>query len=223
MLTYTVIVPELKVIGVDDRGTVTHLDGNRCLYHDDEEEEVVESLGCEYANCLVFATERDLRNVLFWCMNSAIDDPIYGIYFRDPSVRCRTIVVRDTGGEMGNGLFATEDIACPMTPSADIVSFNENMSEIDKSDSVPVILGEYTGLLVNSSEVGSYSMSYYVSTCNGFDQNWQIDAKEYGNYMRFINHSSVAPNVMFKNVFYCNMWHVLVVSTQRLHYFLLTA
>jgi hypothetical protein len=106
--------------------------------------------------------------------------------------------VRDTGTEMGNGLFTTEAISCSGDGSS------------SGSNSRPVVIGEYTGLLVDTMDTGAYSMAYYVSSSHGFEQNWQIDAKEVGNLMRFVNHSSTA-NVKFQNVFYGHMWHVLLV------------
>jgi len=204
--TYTILIPEERVVGINDRGAVVHTVEHRDEASDDAD--VVESLGCEYSNSLVFGTEKDLRNVLFWCMNSTTEDELYKFYFQDRSLRCRDVIVQDAGPVMGHGLFASKDIGCtePMTDSSRSSGYR------------PVVIGEYAGLLVNSASSGDYSMAYYISSSNGFDQNWQVDAKEVGNLMRFINHSSSAPNVKFENVFYGHLWHVLVVSAQSLYY-----
>ena len=69
------------------------------------------------------------------------------------------------------------------------------------------IIGEYVGVLLSGlSEPSAYSLNY--PSCNG---DYEIDATEYGNIIRFVNHSS-NPNCDFKHVLYEGIVHVICVS-----------
>ena len=68
-------------------------------------------------------------------------------------------------------------------------------------------IGEYVGILLTSMpEPSSYSLNY--PCCDG---NHEINATEYGNLTRFINHSS-SPNSSFKHVHFEGIVHVVCVS-----------
>ena len=68
-------------------------------------------------------------------------------------------------------------------------------------------IGEYVGILLTSMpEPSSYSLNYPCS-----DGNHEINATEYGNMTRFINHSS-NPNCSFKHVLFEGIVHVICVS-----------
>ena len=85
--------------------------------------------------------------------------------------------------KVGNGLFTSESIIAG------------------------ALIGEYVGILLTSMpEPSSYSLNYPCS-----DGNHEINASEYGNVTRFINHSAAA-NCSFKHVFFEGIAHVVCVS-----------
>ena len=187
---YTILFPEERKVVIDRHGNVM-----KCTEKTEELPAVsalLEKHGCLYTSNLVFMTEKDLRNVLFWSLNSTKTDSAYDSFFYDRIPYPFEVCVQDTGTQMGNGLFAAEDIPGPT--------------------SSPVVIGEYVGLLTNNVTHSAFSMAYYISSSNGFDQNWHVDGLEMGGLVRFINHSSTNHNVKFENVFFGHMWHVLVLA-----------
>ena len=78
-------------------------------------------------------------------------------------------------------------------------------------DDIPfdTFLGEYTGLLSNSSQRASIS-AYCVQypSCDG---GTFIDASACGNLTRFINHST-RPNAAFRSYFFDGSFHIVCVS-----------
>lgn len=94
-------------------------------------------------------------------------------------------LIYSKGESIGYGLFATRDIPCGE------------------------FIGEYTGLVRSSAAIASFD-SYGCIYPNCQDA-MHISAKEYGNIIRFINHST-APNVAFKSIYHESLMHVVCVS-----------
>ena len=200
---YSILSPDEKTFYVSDIGQLIECDADEGLVCN-EEVSVLAAAGCLHCQGNVFLNEKEMRNAIFWSMNTSEDNSQYASFFRNRnSVKKFKLDVKDTHTKMGSGLFAGEDIDVPLE---------------EASTTSHIVIGEYVGLLHNCSSSGAYSMAYYISSGNGFDQHWQIDAKEYGGLLRFINHSTYFPNVKFVNVFYGHLWHVLVVSAVVFEY-----
>ena len=152
-----------------------------------------EVLGFEFSSCLVFFHERDLREWLLASIDQqefrhsrdlGFDHLIEEGRFID------SLSVRFVSDVIGHGLFITRDA---MTDE---------------------FIGEYTGLVTSStcqdpksSEGSAYSVDY-PSMTGGY----AINAKDQGNLMRFINHSS-SPNARFICVTHEDgLVHVVCVS-----------
>jgi len=68
-------------------------------------------------------------------------------------------------------------------------------------------IGEYTGIVHDiSNSANPFSISY-----PSLLGNHQIDASQYGNIIRFINHDSV-PNCQFKHVLHNNFVHIICIA-----------
>lgn len=92
-------------------------------------------------------------------------------------------VTRDGNTEVGYGLFTSKCIL------------------------VGKMIGEYVGILLsNTQEPSTYSM-YYPSS----DGDREINASQYGNLIRFVNHSS-DPNCCFTHVLHDGIMHIICVS-----------
>ena len=157
--------------------------------------------GFRYTDKLIFSSLKEIRNIMFW---SLIEDNIPNIQdvinlINNLDSCIDKLEILHTGdNNIGNGLYAKDDIKhIAMYPNMDIIGS---------------IIGEYLGVVTESNIYTPYTMAYYISNGNGFEQNLLIEANEYGNNMRFINHSSLSPNVQFQHVYFCGLWHVLVVS-----------
>ncbi len=181
-------------------------------------------LGFTYGRRLAFQHERDLRAVVFDCAdieeqapvnieegekndNSALDaeesdvnegvDVVLDIDFVRRSI-CENFVhpgleVRYVNETVGHGLFATQPL-----PAG-------------------TFLGEYVGIVKSTSQADSagddslatlsgYALMYPSTSC-GFE----IDSLEYGNLLRFANHSS-QPCARFKRAAINGLGHVYCVS-----------
>ena len=136
-----------------------------------------ELMGFEYSPRLMFLHERDLRE---WLLNSI--DMVEFRSSKDLGVDrlinegqlIDSLSVRFVSDVIGHGLFITRD-----------ATLNE-------------FIGEYTGLVTSptcqdskNTEGTAYSVEY-PSMTGGY----AINAKDHGNLMRFINHSS-SPNARF--------------------------
>ena len=75
-----------------------------------------------------------------------------------------------------------------------------------------VMIGEYVGMVhATSIEPNQYSLFYLTQ-----DGNHQIDAREYGNSTRFINHAS-DPNCEYVHVLIDGLNHALCVTKRDIH------
>lgn len=161
--------------------------------------DIGEKFGFESITSLLFLHESDLRHVVFdteYCSETLPEyitqdyvDSLLLSDFAPPSAVNDCLSVRYVGYidgvDVGCGLFAEKNIT--------------------KGD----FLGEYLGMVLRSStanESTAYSLSYPTS-----DGKLEINATEYGNEIRFANHSS-EPNAAFIRVLLNGMIHVGCVS-----------
>jgi hypothetical protein len=81
------------------------------------------------------------------------------------------------------------------------------------------IIGEYTGVVEPSKgndEAAKNPYLYrYLTGGDGKQERYEINAREKGNYTRFINHSEY-PNAQSIEVFVDGAWHALLVATKPL-------
>eukprot|EP01038_Epipyxis_sp_PR26KG_P012625 gene12625-16929_t len=80
-----------------------------------------------------------------------------------------------------------------------------------------IYLAEYTGIVTRSSSTSSpeqknYSVHY--PSCN-HDNDLEINASEYGNITRFINHS-YNPNAEFRRICHNGIFHIAVFTLSRI-------
>lgn len=165
-------------------------------YHGDQPklrnvDEIAESLGFIYTRRLSFFHESDLRNIqlsVFDSHDSEIEE--FHEFINEAKVH-DSISVRHIpqvdGIDIGFGIFAESYIGP-----------NE-------------FVGEYVGMVSRtcdrkSSDSLSYSLRY--PTC---DDGFEVDAREYGNITRFLNHSS-CPNVVFRKTKINGVPHVFCAS-----------
>lgn len=155
------------------------------------------SLNFTYTSQLLFPNETVMnKTFLYWeKYRSHFPNKIWlGIYFQEamkkrlfPSVEVRLTE------ERGYGLFAKEDIP--------------NFT----------LIGEYTGLVRRSSlenpRKNLYLMRYPIGFWSLFS--WVIDAKDQGNYCRWINHSQ-KKNADVKSFFYEGIVHLGIVSSEKI-------
>jgi hypothetical protein len=152
--------------------------------------------GFTYTSRLIFFHEKDLRNYYSWgfdrnaCDASSQDLGI--VDFLDAGNVIDGLSVRyigEVGGiDVGYGLF------------------------VDVHVRKGTAIGEYVGVVMKSSgPPSSYSFNY--PSCDG---GYYIEAVEYGNLLRFINHSS-RPNCEYKIVFHEGISHIVAVSKTYLY------
>lgn len=129
--------------------------------------------------------QSELRDAIFQMDFDSLKQQVYSGYVH-PGLVIRHIGEVD-GVDVGHGLFAAERI-----PSG-------------------TFLGEYVGIVVQSASrsAGVYCCQY--ASCEG-DQH--VDAAEYGNLIRFINHSSDCPNAQLRVVQIDGLPHILCFTTQ---------
>lgn len=151
-----------------------------------------ESLGFIYTQQLIFLYERDFRNTELWSIDLNSFESSYSlgwIHYLDNGEVIDNLIVKYVGlvnnVDMGYGLFCETFI---------------------KEGS---FIGEYVGILKASSKCcppSRYSLLYPSS-----DGDYEIDALEYGNEIRFINHSN-KPNAKFMQIFHNGIVHIVCVS-----------
>lgn len=148
-----------------------------------------------YLPHLLFKEEKvRLRSLDYW-KKSGSEKRFLGIYFQEEmKKRSFPLLELKRTKEAGFGLFAKEDIP----------SFT--------------LIGEYTGIvrrksLENSNKKNRYLMQYPVGFWSLFS--WVIDAKEQGNYCRWINHSKKR-NVHIQSFLYDGLIHLGLVSSEKI-------
>jgi hypothetical protein len=174
----------------EESGTVKFRDTNgelECMSY--------ESLGIrfsfEYTTRLVFLHERDLRDCLLQTIDGQTDlsEEVASMLLSgscSDAISVRHVGVVD-GVDVGHGVFSEQSI------------------------SQGTYIGEYVGL-VSSVEETIPNSSHYNFQYPSLDAGLQINAREYGNVVRFINHSAT-PNVAFVSVKFGEIMHIVCIST----------
>lgn len=155
-------------------------------------EELSKLLAFNYVDGLYFVHEKILREAVF-SMNipDANEHETFNEMFSTHCI-CPNISVRHigivNGIDVGYGVFA--ETAIPP---------NE-------------WIGEYVGVVqsISSSEYLDNSADAYAFLYPGCNSAFEINALEYGNVIRFVNHSS-RPNAEFRRLFFGGLWHIVVV------------
>lgn len=154
--------------------------------------------GVEYTPRLLFQSKALLRNWAIWSLPpecAEIDAAVrgWGEKLDAGSVYPNLLVqpaTDDNGERIGYGLFVTTDI-----PTGEFV-------------------GEYTGMVrMSTAAAGFDSYGCIYPNCQ---EAMHISASEYGNVVRFINHSATAHNVAFKTVTHECLIHVVCVRNDLL-------
>lgn len=153
----------------------------------------------EYCSKLVFFHEKDLRDSLFLIDENAKEDEDED-ESNQSSFRTRGLLdqvqmglinkdlrVQFVNREVNYGLFAKESI-CQ----------NE-------------FVGEYVGIVQRSSLTNTGPASTYTANY-AMDNSTEVNAFEYGNIIRFMNHSSTSPNCAFRKVVIGDMVHIIAVT-----------
>ena len=155
-------------------------------------------LNFDYTQRLIFLHESDLRQ----CVYQAIVIPGHSIeWWTD--MKCKLLQNQTSsdiylkyigvkqGVDVGHGVFTSTTVARG------------------------TFIGEYVGLVSTVSEtiVQKDHYNFQYPTCDG---GVEINGREYGNIMRFINHS-IQPNSEFRALHVDDMMHVICVSS--FHYF----
>lgn len=159
-----------------------------------------DQLSFVYTSRLVFLHEKDLRNIVY---NSIGHDEValtYAVETSSSSYRdeimsggvhsmlsIRYIGVVSSGFDMGYGVY-TEGVIKDQT-----------------------FLGEYVGVVSSMNETTEHS-NHFNALYPDCDGGYSINAREYGNIIRFINHSN-DPNAEFKAVKIDELMHVICVSS----------
>lgn len=146
-----------------------------------------------YSNHVAFMHEKDFRRLTFLNFNSE-SEYTHEIDFErlindghvaeGVSVRFVGVVGKEN---VGYGLFADRKFDCGE------------------------FIGEYVGLISPSSSNPSSDTSY---TCHYpcADICYDINAKEIGNLIRFINHDSHQPNVAFRRLHFSGLTHIVCIT-----------
>ena len=138
---------------------------------------------------LQFLHETDLRHYNSWAIDeirTMEGDIFISRYIAELTEAkvAKDISLRYVSDEIGHGVFAEADLS-PGT-----------------------YIGEYVGIVHSMSTPNAYSLTY-PSADGGF----QIDASEYGNIIRFLNHSA-DPNCEFLHIWLENIAHVVCISSR---------
>ena len=165
---------------VDEKGAIVNL----------TIEQIEESFHFEYTPYLEYLHERDLRNYAMWAVQECLpsSDALHIATLLNTAFIHNAVVLRHAGENVGHGLFVQD-------------------SKIIEKD---MLIGEYTGVVSQSSVPCSYSMNY-PSTDGGYE----IRALERGNIIRFVNHCA-SPNAVFKPVEHEGIVHIACVRTVNL-------
>ena len=180
--------------------------------------------GFTYISRLICLHESDLRNYQNWGLDSESFSCLENIHKTFDCDRTIGIERRKTAEETLNvsGIEATagiidmliagglhSDLFIKFIPDVGNIKIGYGLFTNETID-INTPLGEYVGILLTSMpEPSSYSLNYPCS-----DGNHEINATEYGNITRFINHSNNA-NCSFKHVLFEGIVHVICVSFTR--------
>jgi uncharacterized protein len=152
--------------------------------------------GFSYLKNLVFLHECDREKALLhWEKKGLFYKSVYAqireaLYKRDfPQLTLKWL-----GDRVGFGLFALQDIP----------SFT--------------LIGEYTGIVRKKPWESPRKNRYYMQYPIGFWSlsSWVVDAKEQGNYCRFINHAQVA-NVFVKSFVQEGLMRLAIITSKKIY------
>lgn len=150
-------------------------------------------MGFTYTATLVCLHESDLRNIELFDLDVFDDAELLGWKLQLESGFVSDDVVVEYIGEhngidLGYGLFSSTTIIAG------------------------TFIGEYTGLLHSTRRyTPTTSMaSRYAANYPSCDGGFEVDASEFGNVIRFINHSST-PNAQFRSVLLDGLAHIVCV------------
>ena len=177
----------------DTRVVALHTDGNDEDSSDSENEKMSREHGFIYVTRLHFMHEADLRNYHAWGLDGDAgfaDSREMGIdHLLNAGQIASGLAVRklpDVGGvNVGYGLFADSGMASGG------------------------FIAEYVGVLYAKRHTApsAYSMFY-----PSYDGAYEVDAAEYGNVCRFVNHSSTRSNAAYKHVLHEGVVHVVCIA-----------
>jgi len=143
-----------------------------------------------YTKRLVFLQESHYRNCYLNSLNEDCCD-------------CDLLTLQGIENVLSNGLISNSVIIKYID---DIINYG---LFADDEFTSGIILGEYVGLLVPFSahdKPSGYGMNY---PCG--DDSYEINAYDFGNVIRFINHSTT-PNCDFRKVFYEGLVHIVCTT-----------
>jgi hypothetical protein len=161
-------------------------------------DELGEKFSFEYIERLIFFHEKDLRDSLFLVDSEAECSKENMKYFQEDdrlkykleNGQCHPhISIVYVNEHVGYGLFATDAIASG------------------------TFIGEYVGVVKRVSSCENKGPASAYSANYGTDGSTEICAYEYGNVIRFVNHSD-SPNCTFRKVTIDDMQHVLVMTEE---------
>jgi hypothetical protein len=156
-------------------------------------EEIGNKFGFEYVERIVFLHERDLRSCIYQCIERNDQCADWLALMRSQLMANETHTgvslrhIGEVGGiDYGHGVFAEALI------------------------SKGTYIGEYVGLVSSVSETVTRDNHYNFQypSCDG---GLEINGREFGNLMRFINHSK-NPNADFRAISLGVIMHVICVS-----------
>ncbi|CAK4185921.1 unnamed protein product [Aphanomyces euteiches] len=146
-------------------------------------------MGCVYTRHVLFQSSHDLRNYCYWGYSSGLplanerDVAALDQGLIHPDVEVRPIEIPGLGSQLG--LFATQTL---------------------KADA---FFGEYTGVIQADRGGGAFD-SYGLAYPSLYqDGDMCISAKEYGNVIRCVNHSSTNFNAIFTSILHRGMLRMI--------------
>lgn len=153
--------------------------------------EISLELNFAYTTQLSFMSENDLRIMpVTWGLPQFVEETSEAI---SPTAFDLGIVKQLEGGEL--------------SPDIQLRWISAELGYgVFSSQKIPActFLGEYVGIVLCTQAPGAYSLNF---PC--LDGGHEINAKDTGNLMRFINHSA-RPNASFQHVFHENIIHTVV-------------
>ena len=185
-----------SVFSVIDDSTVNHITQPIKLVNKDNSavtvscEQMALDLGFIYSQRLQFLHEKDLAIYMNWVFDNEDQIsliPTHHKIMMENNLFNKNISVRYVDEIIGYGIFSDGFI---------------------RQDEY---IGEYTGIVHDiSNSANPFSISY-----PSLLGNHQIDASQYGNIIRFINHDS-APNCRFEHVLHNNFVHITCVALKSI-------
>jgi hypothetical protein len=188
--------------------------------------EIGDFFGFTYVPRVIFLHESDLRNYRLWSLKSVCINYIDGEIGASDDNHSIEDDGNVSGQKVGIGLLNQSRI---LDTHAQISSMLEKGGTLDnvivryipdigdcvigyglfvrERVEIGTMIGEYCGILHTTAVVpSSYSLNYPSS-----DGNCEINASEYGNLIRFVNHSS-NPNTSFQQYLHNEVLHIVCVS-----------